>query len=120
MTIRALSSSPRFSSYAKPTTVASAWNVPPTEGEHLVVAFATTCVGRELDKKEIINARLKFIVDLASTLEKAFTPKSEAFNCVCNCPEYLIFGIVCRKRDLKITNWAHFCFRLGTSRDTRK
>lgn len=63
-----------------------------------MAAFATTCVGRKLDKEEIIATRLKFIVDIASTLEKVFSPESKAFNLPGNCPEYLIFGIVCRKR----------------------
>ena len=53
--ILALCNTRYFPSYAKANTVAAAWNVPPTEGDRLLVAFATTCIERAEDKNDIIS-----------------------------------------------------------------
>ena len=118
--VLALCNTRYFPSYTKPSTGAAAWNVPPTEGDRVLIAFATTCVGRGDDKKDMIHARFQFINDLASTLQEIFSPQRTALIRPGNCPEYIVFDIVCRspgqyrslclgvKRN-KIFKWCNHC-----------
>src|SRR2546423_7918899 len=97
--LSALRSCEYFTAQAGPCTAAATWSSPPSS-QSLTIAFATTCVGPRQNKVEIGAARLKFMHSATRILEKwyeARKPEVGPLNIAGNCPEYVAWGIVCRK-----------------------
>jgi hypothetical protein len=78
-----------------PTTVAAAWNKP-SENLPLIVAFACSCIGKPQVRSEMIAVRLEYVKNLHS-LVKNFTFTSSAPNKPGNCPEFVVWGTICRQ-----------------------
>ena len=108
-----------FPYFAGPTTVAASWKE--TENQHFAVAFATTAVGdKEGDnmKEAIAAARRVFMTTITKALTKEAknTNTRYALNRPGNCPEYLVWPVVCGPGDRGSTNlYASTCKRMGIS-----
>ena len=80
-----------------PTTVAATWNAP-SNNDPLIVAFACSCVGKQNLKSEIAAARREYVRGLHSHVQN-FTYTSNAPNIAGNCPEFVVWGTVCKARN---------------------
>lgn len=100
-----------FPRFAGPTTVAATWTAS-TQPHPYTIAFATTCVGDSKNAKaRMALARQKFMATITSQLKKVpkGTPR-DAPNKPGNCPEYQVWGVVCRKEG----KYTSLCFNMDT------
>ena len=100
-----------FSPFAGPTTVAASWKTG-EQNQPLSVAFATTAVGKGDDTKEMIaRARQDFMTAFTKLLTKESKKviDYEPLNRPGNCPEYLIWPVVCR---LGVGKYKSLCFNM--------
>jgi hypothetical protein len=106
-----------FTNFARTNTVAAGWTVE-TRNQPFNIAFATTCIGEEKEKAEMAEARREFMKTLTDKLKnesKKINERTKSPNSAGNCPEYLVWPIVCRQ----IGSYKSLCFNLSKERAYR-
>lgn len=105
--IQILGNGEYFAAFASPTTVASAWA---DMGNNFLIAFATTCVGPKKEgdktKEEMANVRCEFMTRLEAHREQLSCVMVVCSNRRGNCPEFLVWPIVCRETG----SYSSLCF----------
>jgi len=98
MIIEILRNCEYFAAFASPTTVASAWA---DMGNNFLIAYATTCVGPKQEgdttKEEMANVRCEFMTRLAAHREQLSCVMVVCQNRRGNCPEFLVWPMICRE-----------------------
>lgn len=93
-----------------PSTVAATW-YETTPKKPLTIGFATACIGRTDSKKQMNKARKVFcegVFTLATESELELCPPKSCPNFPGNCPEYLIWGMICRNEG----NYSSLCLNV--------
>ena len=108
-----------FVPFAGPTTVAASWTV--QQNQPLAIAFATTAVGEKGDntKELICRARQEFMATFKKVLTKEsknVSTRNSPPNRPGNCPEYLIWPVVCWKG---VGKYKSLCFNVPAPRAYR-
>jgi hypothetical protein len=94
-----------FATFAAPTTAAATW-----DSSFSVIAFATTCVGTRAEKARMARARVEFMTAATRIVSNVIQagliemPRNREGNC----PEYVLWGIVCRRPG----NFYSLCFNV--------
>ena len=86
-----------------------------SRNQPLNIAFATTCIGGEEEKAKMAEARREFMKTLTDGLRnesKKVNERKTPTNAAGNCPEYLVWPIVCRQ----VGSYKSLCFNLGMKR----
>jgi hypothetical protein len=85
---------PCYDARYSPTTVAATWS-----DSFSVIAFATSCVGDPRNRARMAAKRVDFIKDTFGVMSFLFTTGLIVVppNRVGNCPEMIVWGIVCRR-----------------------
>jgi hypothetical protein len=102
-----------FTNIARANTVAAGWTAE-TQNQPLDIAFATTCIGEE-EKAKMAEARREFMKTLTDTLKndsKKVNKRKESPNVAGNCPEYLVWPVVCRQ----VGSYKFLCFNMSRER----